>query len=72
LKILRRTAKHTWTGSKTPYAVAAGRQCQRLNSMRKIVLCIEEFQHVVHNVSEKDQETVADTLKNLMETSVSR
>jgi hypothetical protein len=41
---------------------------QRLNSMGKIVLCIEEFQHVVHNVSEKDQETVADTLKNLMET----
>jgi hypothetical protein len=41
---------------------------QRLNQMGKIVLCIEEFQHVVHNVPEKDQETVADTLKNLMET----
>lgn len=41
---------------------------QRLNAMGKIVLCIEEFQHVVHNVPIKDQETVADTLKNLMET----
>jgi len=41
---------------------------QRLNAMGKIVLCIEEFQHVVHNVPVKDQETVADTLKNLMET----
>ncbi len=41
---------------------------QRLNAMGKIVLCVEEFQHVVHNVPEKDQETVADTLKNLMET----
>ncbi|RTM14545.1 MAG: hypothetical protein EKK33_05160 [Bradyrhizobiaceae bacterium] len=40
---------------------------QRLNAMGKIVLCIEEFQHVVHNVPIKDQETVADTLKNLME-----
>ncbi|MCC8944189.1 TniB family NTP-binding protein [Bradyrhizobium sp. Arg62] len=40
----------------------------RLNAMGKIVLCIEEFQHVVHNVPEKDQQTVADTLKNLMET----
>ena len=41
---------------------------QRLNSMGKIFLFIEEFQHVVHNVSIRDQETVADTLKNLMET----
>jgi hypothetical protein len=41
---------------------------QRLNAMGKIVLAIEEFQHVVHNVPEKDQETVADVLKNLMET----
>ncbi|MEI9923438.1 MAG: TniB family NTP-binding protein [Bradyrhizobium sp.] len=41
---------------------------QRLNAMGKIVLFIEEFQHVVHNVSVRDQETVADTLKNLMET----
>jgi hypothetical protein len=36
--------------------------------MGKIFLFIEEFQHVVHNVSIRDQETVADTLKNLMET----
>lgn len=41
---------------------------QRLNAMGKIFLFIEEFQHVVHNVSIRDQETVADTLKNLMET----
>jgi hypothetical protein len=41
---------------------------QRLNAMGKIVLAIEEFQHVVHNVPEKDQETVADVLKNLLET----
>jgi hypothetical protein len=41
---------------------------QRLNAMGKIVLCIEELQHVVHNVPVKDQQTVADTLKNLMET----
>lgn len=41
---------------------------QRLNAMGKIVLCVEEFQHVVHNVPVKDQEIVADTLKNLMET----
>jgi hypothetical protein len=41
---------------------------QRLNAMGKIVLAIEEFQHVVHNVPVKDQETVADALKTLMET----
>ncbi len=41
---------------------------QRLNSMGKIFLFIEEFQHVVHNVPLRDQEIVADTLKNLMET----
>jgi hypothetical protein len=41
---------------------------QRLNSMGRIFLFIEEFQHVVHNVPLRDQEIVADTLKNLMET----
>ncbi|MET4085624.1 TniB family NTP-binding protein [Bradyrhizobium sp. S3.5.5] len=40
---------------------------QRLNAMPKIVLAIEEFQHVVHNLSEKDQQAVADILKHLME-----
>jgi hypothetical protein len=41
---------------------------QRLNAMGKIFLFIEEFQHVVHNVPVRDQEIVADTVKNLMET----
>ncbi|WP_076860217.1 TniB family NTP-binding protein [Bradyrhizobium mercantei] len=41
---------------------------ERLNAMGKIILCIEEFQHVVHNVSLRDQLTTADSLKNLMET----
>jgi hypothetical protein len=40
---------------------------QRLNAMGKIVLAIEEFQHVVHNVPDKDQQAVADILKHLME-----
>jgi hypothetical protein len=39
----------------------------RLNDMGKIVLCLEEFQHVVHNVPEKEQQLVADILKHLME-----
>lgn len=40
---------------------------KRLNSTGKIVLAIEEFQHVVHNVSLRDQQLVADILKALME-----
>ncbi len=40
---------------------------QRLNAMGKPVLAIEEFQHVTHNTSDRDQQTVADILKHLME-----
>lgn len=40
---------------------------KRLNAMGKVVICIEEFQHVAKDTSSKDQQEVSDALKHLME-----